>query len=261
MAEKHFKLLRSVRDDIEFFTVADTGESGMSVSGLAILCGVSHQASSKLVKNLATQSPSRWLNPLVGKDFNLATNRRKQGGKTRVLKAEVCTLILQHYAFRGNETAQYSLTKFSTDGMTRWIQGVTGWTPQKGIIRQEYGHLILDEPQPWEEHYNPEWRSHAMRLTGLHWNCRAMSHFLNEAVYGYIPTPVRDRLNEVNPLDGKGRRRYKQHQFFAKEADILVLRSHISKTQLLMEASASLPEFRRLMQAKFKGVYQMSLLT
>lgn len=31
-------------DGVEFFTVLETGESGMSVSGVARLCGVSHQA-------------------------------------------------------------------------------------------------------------------------------------------------------------------------------------------------------------------------
>lgn len=74
-------LVRVVKDDVEFFTVAATGESGMSVSGLAILCGVSKQSVSKLLNNLSTKSPSKWLDSFTGRDLNLSTEGIKKGGK------------------------------------------------------------------------------------------------------------------------------------------------------------------------------------
>lgn len=120
-------LVRVVKDDVEFFTVAATGESGMSVSGLAILCGVSKQSVSKLLNNLSTKSPSKWLDPFTGRDLNLSTEGIKKGGKVQILKASVCSAVVRHYAFSGNETAQFSLTKFSDEGMTGWIQDITGW--------------------------------------------------------------------------------------------------------------------------------------
>ena len=45
-------ITRVERDGVEFFTIDETGESGMSESGLAILCGVSHQAVNKVLRSL-----------------------------------------------------------------------------------------------------------------------------------------------------------------------------------------------------------------
>lgn len=58
----------------EFYTIESTGKSGMSQTGLAVLCGVSQQAISGLEKTLTNRSPSRWLEPFVGKDFTLTSS-------------------------------------------------------------------------------------------------------------------------------------------------------------------------------------------
>jgi hypothetical protein len=96
----------------EFYTV----ESGMSQSGLAVLCGVTQQAISDLEKTLTSKAPSKWLEPFVGEDFTLAStevdpaltvNNRKVGRLT-VCRANFCVRVVQHYAFRGNEVAQYN---------------------------------------------------------------------------------------------------------------------------------------------------------
>ena len=47
-------ITRVIVDGIEFFTVDDTGESGMSESGLARLCGVSQQGVNKLLRTRST---------------------------------------------------------------------------------------------------------------------------------------------------------------------------------------------------------------
>ena len=43
-------ITRVIRDDVEFFTVDATGESGMSESGVARLCGVSSVAVNKMLR-------------------------------------------------------------------------------------------------------------------------------------------------------------------------------------------------------------------
>lgn len=58
----------------EFYTVEDTGESGMSQSGLAVLCGVSQQAIAQLENTLTSKAPSKWLESLVGQDLTLTSN-------------------------------------------------------------------------------------------------------------------------------------------------------------------------------------------
>ena len=62
------EVIRREESGVEYFTVQVTGESGLSVSGIARLCGVSQQAISLLIENLTSKSPSEWLDSFVGKD-------------------------------------------------------------------------------------------------------------------------------------------------------------------------------------------------
>ena len=64
-------ILRYESKGIEFFTVQATGESGISHSGLALLCGVSHWTINDLVKNLEGKQATKRLKAFVGKDLHL----------------------------------------------------------------------------------------------------------------------------------------------------------------------------------------------
>ena len=57
-------ILRYEDNGIEFFTIQATGESGMSQSGLARLCGVGADSVNKLLKSVMTSSCSEFMKPL-----------------------------------------------------------------------------------------------------------------------------------------------------------------------------------------------------
>ena len=120
-------ILRYELDGIEFFTVQATGESGISHSGLAILCGVSKQAIDKLVKNLPTSKLPKRLKAFIDKDLHLTTNYHKKGGQVKILRADFCAATIKHYALEGREIAEHSMDKFMTLGINTWIQSITGW--------------------------------------------------------------------------------------------------------------------------------------
>lgn len=137
----------------EFYTEEETGRSGLSQSGLSVLCGVTQQAISELEKTLTSKAPSKWLEPFVGKDFTLTsttldpnlTVNGKKVGKLVVYEASFCARTIQHYAFRGNEVAQYSLDQFTELGINRWIQTITGWqgTPESTYVPYWYKRITL----------------------------------------------------------------------------------------------------------------------
>ncbi|MEG5049732.1 MULTISPECIES: hypothetical protein [unclassified Microcoleus] len=62
----------------------------------------------------------------------------KRGGKVKILRSDFCTAVIKHYAFEGNEVAEYSLEKFADIGMRSWIQTVTGWQPQQNKALAEW---------------------------------------------------------------------------------------------------------------------------
>jgi hypothetical protein len=116
-------------DGVEFFVNTQTRETGMSVSGLARLCGVSQQAVSKLLKVVTTKPPSKWLESLAGKGLTLTTKISSGHQKLRkatIVKSFACAAIIQHYAYLGSEIAQFSLAKFSAMGIEAWICETSG---------------------------------------------------------------------------------------------------------------------------------------
>ena len=127
------EIIRVVEDGVEFFTVTETGESGMSQSGLARLCGVSRQAVDKLIESVSTSKCPEFLEPLQGNVLTLATSVNQFKNAT-ILKDEVCATLLEWYGFesqRTNDAAKYSYRKFAKLGIRSWIQGITGWQPQE----------------------------------------------------------------------------------------------------------------------------------
>ena len=120
-------ILRYESKGIEFFTVQATGESGISHSGLALLCGVSHWTINDLVKNLEGKQATKRLKAFVGKDLHLEGVYKKKGGSVKILRADFCAAVIKHYALEGREIAEQSMDKFMTLGINTWIQSITGW--------------------------------------------------------------------------------------------------------------------------------------
>src|SRR5579885_2951314 len=126
-------LLKSEQNSVEFYTVEETGDSGISQSGLAILSGVSQQAISKLEATLTTGEASEWLKPIAHKALTITTSNDqalvngKNAGNLKIYNAEYSVAVIKHYADKGNKEAVYSLMKFAEMGFDTWVQKVTGW--------------------------------------------------------------------------------------------------------------------------------------
>ncbi len=90
-------ILRYEENGVEFFTLQATGESGMSQSGLARLCGVNRQAVQQLLNSVTTSYCPDFLKPLQGKNLELSTSVKKFNNAT-ILRDTVCAAML---AYRG----------------------------------------------------------------------------------------------------------------------------------------------------------------
>lgn len=184
-------IVREERDGIEFFTVEDTGESGMSVSGLAKLCGFSQQAVSRLLNQLTTGKAVKGLENFASVDFQLTTGTGKHNRK--IVKDSICAAVIGYYAIEHKKTeAMFSLVKFAAMGLREWIQDITGWTPERRSVIALFSDVVQREPLSWELHFSPSWIRNAERLTGYRWEWKVMSKFINRCVYSYMPKDVRE---------------------------------------------------------------------
>ena len=140
-------ITRVIRDGVEFFTIEATGESGMSESGLARLCGVTHGAVSKLISNsFDTWEQEGSLKPNARRRFSFVPGSGKnlangQSSNIKVVSAALCARVIRHYALESKyktSEALFALDKFSTEGINAWIQEITQWhgnaVPRTGIV-------------------------------------------------------------------------------------------------------------------------------
>ena len=140
-------ITRVERDGVEFFTIDETGESGMSETGIARLCGVSQVGIHKFISNsLITWDQEKELNPLFRK--TIATKPKQfldfkpgQNSNIKILSATVCARTIEHFAFESKyktEQALFAYRKFAAKGMNAWIQEATHWhgnaVPRTGIV-------------------------------------------------------------------------------------------------------------------------------
>lgn len=125
-------ITRIERDGVEFFTLHSTGDSGMSESGLARLCGVKKQSLNELLQSVMSGNSSvKCLKALFGKDLKCQISLPNRGlGVVSFIRAEVCAAVIEYYAFesrRKTPEALFAYRKFAASGITAWIHTITGW--------------------------------------------------------------------------------------------------------------------------------------
>jgi hypothetical protein len=141
-SRKHLNIMESkmeivkpvVENGIEFYCSADGTQRGISQVGCSRLCGVPESSLRLLIQGFVVRSNSvpESLEHLVGADLYLAVTSAKQA---KVLDSKVVASLVAYYAFdKGNEVAKYSLSKFASMGIDRWIETVTGYTESSDSI-------------------------------------------------------------------------------------------------------------------------------
>ena len=213
-------ILRYEENGIEFFTVQATGESGISYSGLAILCGVNQSTITKLISKLSdltlfqnkeqTQldsNSSNSFNPMQtkilkrlqafrGKDLHLEGDYKKQGGAVKILRADFCAAVIKHYALEGREIAEHSMDKFITLGMNTWIQSITGW--QIEATPTDFKTSVTPNQQPVNQNKNLKIEQLKKQLDRLQQDLTvALKH--RHAIHNVVekPTVVDLSLNQI----------------------------------------------------------------
>lgn len=145
-------VIRKEENGVEFFTVEATGESGMSRSGLARLCGVDESSIRGILKNLVRgKVRAESLEAILGKELEFGDNI---GYKNAVIiRDEICSGIIEYYALDAQSPtaeAKFALRKFLRIGIRSWIQGVTGWN-QLPVQQQDTEVDVVDIEQLAED--------------------------------------------------------------------------------------------------------------
>lgn len=222
-----------------FYTRYPDGISGMTISSLAKICGVSKQIISKWLSKIEGFNPSTTKLPetlkcLIGMDLKLSTNDT-QGRK--IIPDEVCSVILEYYAFDsehdGKNIAKNNFRVVGKVGMRIYIWSKTGYVPSEfscnneNISKYNYQdntktlveNMIDKLPISQYPKFDDEFYELIYKKKGGKFKYRSpknrpscVARMTVDCVYSKMVEGVYDKLKEVNPkINGKRKNRYHWH--------------------------------------------------
>jgi hypothetical protein len=153
-------ITRVERDGVEFFTIDETGESGMSESGLARLCGVAASSVHRFVSNSAVRwDHEKTLDPRFRKTISFCAGNEKISSfhpksNLKILSATVCARTIEHFTFDARsktEEALFAYRKFAVKGINAWIQDATAYRVYLILQKAVRMRVQLSAPEIMEQ--------------------------------------------------------------------------------------------------------------
>lgn len=126
------QMVQAEVDGIEFYVSIDGTQSGMSIRGLARLCGVALSTIQDILLRINIPTDKELpenLQPFIGKVFELSEMTENNKG-AKILSSDLCAAVVEYYAFESkavNPTAKFSFRKFASKGINSWIKEITGY--------------------------------------------------------------------------------------------------------------------------------------
>lgn len=199
----------SIIDGIEFYVSADGRTRGVSMNGLARLCGAARATVYTILNTIdkynsgaATDLPE-WLEGFTGEAFYQPL-KGKNGAK--IVPSDTAAKIVRYFAYdakkvqeRTRQTAQHSYHKFAEIGMDAWIDEIVNYDKKQNgaFISQESFLELIGEMRSMRQEMNSlreenrEWQ-HIRKQTTTNW--KGMDEMLDKVaeeksvgITGFLP--------------------------------------------------------------------------
>lgn len=193
--------------------------------------------------------------------------RTERGIVARGIKAEIipkiCDVWLDaaeegHLGKRQVEIARKAKTimrALAHVGITALVDEATGYQEvrDRKALEDILNRYISEELRKWTPTFPDDYFRQVFRLKN--WKIPSfptarpgiMAHYTNDIVYSRLAPGVLAELQERNPTDGHGRRKHKLFQHLTANYGHPKLKKHLDDVVVLMQASASWAEFRKLL--------------
>ena len=193
------------------------------------------------------------------------------GGRTALaypaeMLVDLCKMILEardaglllarqmHIAHR----ADILIRGLATLGIVALVDEATGY--QRIRAEQALATIleafIAKELQPWTKTFPYEFYEQLYRLRG--WvgpdgnkRTQQVGKDTNDLIYSRVAPGVLDELQELNPMQTNGSRRWRHHQWFTPEPGYIKLNQHIAAVMALMRAAPNWTRFKSNLQRAF----------
>jgi hypothetical protein len=185
-------------------------------------------------------------------------------GYDATVLADICEAILAARQAGKLSPQQYHIADkavilvrgFARVGIIALVDEATGYQEirSRAALEEILNKYLSEELRKWTKTFPNEYFEQISRLRGWRFpptsmkRPHAVAHYTNDLIYSRLAPGVLNELRRLNPSDGHGRRKHKHFQFLTEEHGDPRLREHIERVTFLMSASATWPEFYRLVQ-------------
>jgi hypothetical protein len=229
----------------EFFTIAATGESAISIRGLARLSGIPQKTVSRWFESdLSHDGVPEELKPLASKPLymsHLSGEIKVRGKVIKPIRAAIATKIISYAAFKlGKPVAIEALESFLEIGLQSYIQGVNGWLPfdyQEASLEPRYRiSRVMAIADPWERLYDAKCLD---RIRSWYFP----RDFFWKFAYAFLSQEEVAFLNQCNPvLESTWQRKSRIFQHFTEETRSR-LEPEVVKLCIVIETSTCRQDF------------------
>jgi hypothetical protein len=254
-------IIRTEKDGIEFFTVVATGESAISERGLSRMSGVPQKTLNRWLCDLSHVGVPIWLKPLAAIDLRLSHEIKKHGKTIKPINSRAAWKFLMLVA-KNLKTLESldSIDAIGEIGINSFIQGVTGWLPEKYQSNPEARNRILNQKQkkthPLFGDENMNKVANFLKVGRSH---PKLANWMWAYIYCTFSQEEICKLNSRNPVQPNGHRKDCVYEWL-DENSTQKHKEHFDKVLTLVQISTSEQEFANMFNRMFNQTYQQELL-
>lgn len=160
--------------------------------------------------------------------------------------------------------AEIILRAVARVGIIALIDEATGYQEirDKDTLQKILDKYLLKEYAKWAKRFPDDFYREMFRLRGWQWKGMSVNRpsvvgkYTNDIVYERLAPGVLQELKRLNPKDEKGNRKAKYQQFLTEDTGVPALDKHLHSIMALMRASASYPQFERMLARSFPKLGQ-----
>lgn len=200
--------------------------------------------------------------------------RTERGAVARGIKAEIIPKLCDVWLDAADEgklgkrqkeiafKAKTIMRALAHVGIIALVDAATGYQEirDRNALEDILNRFISEELRKWTPTFPTEYFTQVFRLKG--WKLPSfptarpgiMAYYTNDIVYSRLAPGVLAELQALNPTDGHGRRKHKLFQHLNEKHGHPKLKDHLDDVVLLMRASASWTEFKRLLDRSLPKV-------
>lgn len=237
----------------------------------------------RLVKFMNTKGVREFVNDsLSSAILNPITFRSPNGaelyGYDATILADLCDSVLEA---RKSEKLNYQqkhiadqceilVRGFARVGIIALVDEATGYQDFRArqALEQILEKFLSDELLKWAKRFPDTFYKEMFRLRGWKYNPDSVKRpgvvgtLTNDIVYGRLAPGVLEELKKKTPVDNKGRKKVRYHQWLTEDIGHPKLQEHLSAVIALMKASPDWKTFTRLLNRalpKYEGNYELEL--